>query len=90
MDEKSLRFEVKPDDCRYSKNWNDCKKDRERHDLRGNNHKGENCYAWSIFLTTNFQNIFPTKLSVFQFKQEKNDKPIWIFQNHYSGFHINN
>ena len=33
--EKSIRFEVRPGDCGYNEDWNDCDNDRERHELSG-------------------------------------------------------
>ena len=32
---KSIRFEIRAGDCYSSKNWNDCEKKRERHELDG-------------------------------------------------------
>ena len=90
LGEQALRFEVKPGDCGYSRSWSDCKNDRERHELKGHNHQGENWYMWSVFLPKNFQNVYPTKLSFFQFKQIKNGKPVWMIQNYNGGFHIDN
>ena len=56
--EKSIRFEVRAGDCGKDKDggWNDCKKDRERHELsaRYRVNKGERWYAWSIYLPENF------------------------------------
>ena len=59
--EKSIRFEVRAGDCGKDKDggWNDCKKDRERHELsaRYRVSKGERWYAWSIYLPKDFINV---------------------------------
>ena len=36
--QQSLRFEVKPGDWNSNRTWDDCKNDRERHELSGNRH----------------------------------------------------
>ena len=87
---QSLRFEVKPGDCGYNKIWSDCKTDRERHELRGENHNdGEYWYIWSIYLPKNFINVYPTKLAMGQFHQDKGHV-VWMFQNSSGGYHIDN
>ena len=87
---QSLRFEVKPGDCGYNKIWSDCKTDRERHELRGENHNdGEYWYVWSIYLPKNFINVYPTKLAMGQFHQDKGHV-VWMFQNSSGGYHIDN
>ena len=79
--EKSIRFEVRPGDCGYNEDWNDCDKDRERHELSGKRiSSGEWWYAWSIFLPKDFTNVSPTKVALGQFHQEKGHV-VWMFQN---------
>ena len=90
LGQQSLRFEVKPGDCGYNNGWNDCKKDRERHELSGDKHEdGEYWYAWSIYLPKDFKNVFPTKLAMGQFHQSKGHV-VWMFQNSSGGYHIDN
>lgn len=90
LGQQSLRFEVKPGDCGYNNGWNDCKKDRERHELSGDKHEdSEYWYAWSIYLPKDFKNVFPTKLSMGQFHQSKGHV-VWMFQNSSGGYHIDN
>jgi len=79
--DQSIRFEVRPGDCGYNEDWNDCDNDRERHELTGKRMSGgEWWYAWSIFLPKDFINVSPTKLALGQFHQEKGHV-VWMFQN---------
>ena len=90
MGQQSLRFEVKPGDCGYNNTWDDCKTDRERHELSGLRHNdGEHWFSWSIFLPDNFINIYPTKLAMGQFHQEKGHV-VWMFQNSTGGYFVDN
>jgi len=87
---QSLRFEVKPGDCGYNNGWDDCKNDRERHELSGNRHGDEAYwYAWSIYLPKDFKNIYPTKLAMGQFHQSKGHV-VWMFQNRNGGYFVDN
>ena len=91
--EKSIRFEVRAGDCGKDKDggWNDCKKDRERHELSGRNRvsKGERWYAWSIFMPKDFKNVDPVSVILGQFHQEKKHV-IWMFKNKRGGYWIEN
>jgi len=79
--EKSIRFEVRPGDCGYNEDWNDCDSDRERHELTGKRMSGgEWWYSWSIYLPKDFINVHPTKVCLGQFHQEKGHV-VWMFQN---------
>ena len=79
--QKSIRFEVRPGDCGYNEGWSDCDTDRERHELSGKRMSGgEWWYSWSIYLPKDFINIYPTKLALGQFHQEKGHV-VWMFQN---------
>jgi len=79
--QKSIRFEVRPGDCGYNDGWSDCDTDRERHELSGKRMSGgEWWYSWSIYLPKDFINIYPTKLALGQFHQEKGHV-VWMFQN---------
>ena len=90
LGQESLRFEVKSGDCGYNKGWDDCEKDRERHELSGNRHSdGEYWYAWSIYLPKDFKNIYPTKLAMGQFHQSKGHV-VWMFQNADGGYFVDN
>ena len=89
--EKSIRFEVRAGDCGKDKDggWNDCKKDRERHELsaRYRVSKGERWYAWSIYLPEDFINVYPVSTMLGQFHQEKKHV-IWMFKNGPDGYWI--
>ena len=90
LGQQSLRFEVKPGDCGYNNGWDDCKNDRERHELSGNRHgDGEYWYSWSIYLPKDFKNIYPTKLAMGQFHQSKGHV-VWMFQNGNGGYLVDN
>ena len=90
LGKQSLRFEVKSGDCGYNNGWDDCEKDRERHELSGSKHNdGEYWYSWSIFLPDDFINIFPTKLAIGQFHQSKGHV-VWMFQNVNGGYFVDN
>ena len=91
---KSIRFEVRPGDCGYNEDWNDCKNDRERHELSGKKFgSGEWWHAWSIFIPEDFPIIFPTKAMFGQFYL-KGEGPIFAFENQWpdrnigGGYHI--
>ena len=91
--EKSIRFEVRAGDCGKDKSggWNDCKKDRERHELSGKYRvsKGERWYAWSIYLPKDYINVFPISTMLAQFHQEKKHV-IWMFKNKRGGYWVEN
>ncbi len=87
---KSLRFEIKTGDCGWGKDnkWSDCKNDRARHELSGNyQNDGEYWYTWSLYLPEDFQLVFPTKLAMSQFHQQKSH-PVWMFQNVSGGYYV--
>ena len=70
--EKSVRFEVRYGDCGKDKppgKWNDCKNDRQRHELSGERFKGKVWYAYSIFLPKDFKSVYPVKSAMAQFHQ---------------------
>ena len=92
--EKSIRFEVRPGDCGKDADgkWNDCKKDRERHELSGKPmSNGTWWYAWSIYIPKNHIFISPSTLIIGQFHQW-NDHVIWMFKNGMSreGYYVEN
>ncbi len=79
---KSVRFEVRYGDCGKDKSpgtWNDCESLRQRHELSGERFKGSAWYAYSIYLPTDFVNIFPVKQAMGQFHQ-KSSWPTLMFQ----------
>ena len=84
----SLRFELRPGDCSRGKHgWDDCRKDRERVEIKQTDyqHHGEAWwYGFSIYLPESHQNIWPAKLSFAQFHQE-GAKPAIMLQNHKGG-----
>ena len=84
--EKSIRFELRNGDCGKDLDggWNDCKEDRERHELSANNNKdrmnkGEYWFAWSIYFTKDHQNLFPLSSNYGQFHQH-NGEPVFMFK----------
>ena len=87
---KSIRFEVKKGDCGWLDpgRWNDCDRDRSRHELSGQKHRdGEYWYTWSIYLPEDFKVVFPTKLAIGQFHQDKGHV-VWMFQNVSGGYYV--
>ena len=91
--EKSIRFELRAGDCGKDKDggWNDCKTNRERHELSGRYRvsKGESWYAWSIYMPEDFKNVDPVSVILGQFHQEKKHV-IWMFKNKRGGYWIEN
>ena len=92
--EKSIRFEVRPGDCGKDADgkWNDCKKDRERHELSGKPmSNGTWWYTWSIYIPKDHIFISPSTLIIGQFHQW-NNHVIWMFKNGMSreGYYVEN
>ena len=88
--EQSIRFEVQFGDCGRDKSpgtWNDCKKDRQRHELSGKKFYGEKWTAFSIYLPEDFKSIDPVKLALGQYHQKKG-VPTLMFQLNDKGYHI--
>ena len=87
--ELSIRFEVQPGDCGDDGEWSDCKNDRERHELRGNNmdNKSTWWYAWSLYLPKDHINVYPTKVALGQFHQTKG-QPVFMFEEHRGGYYL--
>lgn len=87
---KSVRFEVRFGDCGKDKppgKWNDCKEDRQRHELSGRDFKGKKWVAFSIYLPEDFKNIDPVKLAMGQFHQ-KGGSPTLMFQFNRYGYYV--
>ena len=90
--EQSIRFEVRSGDCGKDKqgDWNDCKNDRERHELSGMDDamkKGEYWFSWSIYFPKNHQNLSPLSNAYGQFHQ-KNGHPVFMFKELRNGYTI--
>lgn len=86
------RFEVQPGDCASNKGWSDCRKDRERSELSIASKRvvsGEYWYGWSIYFPEDYPNIYPTKVALGQFHQDK-AHPVWMFQNGIGGYALDN
>ena len=84
---KSVRFEVRFGDCGYDiGKWNDCKEDRQRHELSGKTFKGKKWTAFSIYLPKDFKNVDPVKLAMGQFHQRKGS-PTLMFQFNRYGYY---
>ena len=83
---KSVRFEVRFGDCGYDRGkWDDCKKDRQRHELSGKTFSGKKWTAFSIYLPKDFKSVEPVKLAMGQFHQRKGS-PNLMFQFNNDGF----
>lgn len=84
-------FEVRSGDCGSDGGWSDCKKDRERSELseanKSNYPGSEYWYGWSIYFPMDYPNIYPTKVALGQFHQNKSH-PVWMFQNSSGGYHL--
>ncbi len=82
------RFEVQPGDCSSNSGWSDCANDRERSELseasKGQN-VGANWYGWSIYAPDDYNVVFPAKVALGQFHQDKSH-PVWMFQNGFGGY----
>ena len=88
---ESMRFEVRAGDCSWTQGWNDCEKDRERHELLTTSRwrKGEYWYHWSLFLPEDYPVIYPVKVALGQFHQQ-GAHPVWMFQNSSGGYFVDN
>lgn len=88
---KVERFEVRPGDCGANSGWNDCTSDRERSELSEHGDRNPEgatwWYGWSFYIPTDFPNVFPTKVALGQFHEEKSHV-VWMFQNHRDGYHL--
>ena len=92
---KSLRFEVRDGDCSWYKDksgkmiWNDCDEDRFRHELNSYTFQDhtEYWYHWSLYIPTDWVNVYPTKTALGQFHQN-GYKPVFMFQNYGGGLSI--
>jgi hypothetical protein len=84
-------FEVRPGDCASEGGWSDCANDRERSELSEQNKStcpgDEYWYGWYIYFQDDYRNIYPTKVALGQFHQDKSH-PIWMFQNADGGYHL--
>ena len=89
----SERFEVRPGDCYWNSDWNDCENDRERSELSERapySKVGQQYwYGWSIFIPENYPNVYPTKTALGQFHQKHVRKPPVMFQNADGGYWLN-
>ncbi len=85
------RFEVKPGDCEADMHWSDCDNDRERSELTergGRNWAGSTFwYRWYMYVPEGYINIYPTKVALGQFHQEKG-QPVFMFQNYKGGLFL--
>ena len=90
---RSIRFEVRPGDCGRDDSWNDCKKDRERHELSqpGNaqRHGDEYWYSWSLFIPAETPMVYPTKTNFAQFHQQR-DGVLFMFNWTPAGYTVDN
>jgi hypothetical protein len=87
------RFEVRPGDCGSNSDWSDCDHDRERSELSEQLKETQSgsvwWYGWSIFVPNDYINVYPTKVALGQFHQDKSH-PAWMFQNGDGGYHLDN
>jgi hypothetical protein len=87
----SMRFEVRSGDCSWSSGWNDCERDRERHELLSVNTflSGEDWFHWSIYIPEDYKIIYPVKVALAQFHQQ-DSHPVLMFQNGSGGYTVDN
>lgn len=85
--DESMRFEVRAGDCSQK----DCHRDRERHELKSEAtwYSGEEWYHWSLYLPKDYPNIYPVKVALGQFHQERGPV-MWMFQNGPGGYWVDN
>lgn len=85
------RFEVRPGDCGADAGWSDCAHDRERSELsqKDSRHPAGSTYwyGWSMYVPADYINVFPTKVDLGQFHQDKSH-PVWMFQNGDGGYSL--
>lgn len=83
------RFEVRPGDCSRNESWSDCDNDRERSELseaaKATGPGSEWWYGWSLYVPADYVNVYPTKVALGQFHQDKSHV-IWMFQNGAGGY----
>lgn len=79
-DDSSLRFEVRNGDCGRSQSWNDCLKDRQRHEYVSENFNGEIWFNWSIYIPKELESISPATVTLGQFHQRDTFSPPFMFQ----------
>ena len=91
---QSIRFEVRSGDCGKDEmgEWNDCKNDRERHELSGGKKidkmsKGEYWFAWSVYFPTDHQNLYPLSNNYGQFHQQ-GGPPVFMFKERIYGYSV--
>ena len=88
---QSIRFEVRHGDCGGDPgSWNDCKNDRERHELSGGDSQmstGEYWFSWSIYFPKDHKNLYPLSNAFGQFHQ-KEGNPIFMFKELGDGYSI--
>jgi hypothetical protein len=78
--DSSLRFEVRNGDCGRSQSWNDCLKDRQRHEYVSENFNGEIWFNWSIYIPNELESISPATVTLGQFHQRDTFSPPFMFQ----------
>ena len=89
---QSIRFEVKQGDCGKDKDgqWDDCKNDRERHELSGGEvamSSGEYWFSWSIYFPKDHKNLYPLSNAFGQFHQ-KGGHPVFMFKELKKGYSL--
>ena len=69
------KFEVRHGDCGVIDSWSDCATDRERSEIHtgSDNYEGsEYWYGWSLYLPSDFPDLYPVNQTLGQFHQEGN------------------
>ena len=96
---QSIRFEIRDGDCgtEIDGKWDDCTKDRQRHELSSNrklikNNK-DHWTFYSIYLPEDFKNLFPLNVGAGQFHQydkktKKSRTPVMKFDFGYSSYQL--
>lgn len=85
---KIERFEVRAGDCSSNVNWSDCTNDRERSEIRTNNHSGENWYTWSLYFPEDFKTIDPVIVVAGQFLENRSNSPAFLFRVDEEGYSL--
>lgn len=92
--QKIEKFELKNGTCSKIPEWDDCKNDRERIELKQKKSVITDSqtirYEWKFYLDKQFPDVWPVKLSIAQFYDDKADRPIWMFQINQHGLQIEN
>lgn len=85
------KFEVRHGDCGAIAGWSDCATDRERSEVHtgSDNYEGnEYWYGWSLYLPSDFPDLYPVNQTLGQFHQEGNPRGCssFLFEKSWNSF----